>query len=47
MICAGEYSSGIASNIKDELKEDGPKIAEVFKRAFKKTAQKQKVRLKK
>lgn len=44
---AGEYSSGIASNIKDELKEDGPKIAEVFKRAFKKTAQKQKVRLKK
>ncbi len=44
---AGEYSSGIASNIKDELKEDGPKIVETFKRAFKKTAQKQKVRYKK
>lgn len=44
---AGEYSSGIASNVKNELKEDGPKIAETFKRAFKKTAQKQKVRLKK
>lgn len=44
---AGEYSSGIASNVKDELKEDGPKIVETFKRAFKKTAQRQKVRFKK
>lgn len=44
---AGEYASGIGSNLKDELKEDGPRLAETFKRAFKKTAQKQKVRLKK
>ena len=44
---AGEYASGISSNVKDELKEDGPKILETFKRAFKKTAQKQKVRLQK
>lgn len=44
---AGEYTKGISSNVKDELKEDGPKIMETFKRAFKKTAQKQKVRLKK
>ena len=44
---AGEYASGISSNVKAELKEDGPKIVETFKRAFKKTAQKQKVRFKK
>ena len=44
---AGEYASGISSNVKDEIKEDGPKIMETFKRAFKKTALKQKVRLQK
>lgn len=44
---AGEYASGIGTNLKDEIKEDGPTIVETFKRAFKKTAQKQKVRLKK
>jgi uncharacterized protein YoxC len=44
---AGEYASGISSNLKNELQEDGPKIWETFKRAFKKTAQKQKVRYKK
>ncbi len=41
---AGEYAGGISTNIKNELKEDGPKIVETFKRAFKKTAEKQKVR---
>lgn len=41
---AGEYAKGISSNAIDELKEDGPKIKEIFKRAFKKTVQKQKVR---
>lgn len=41
---AGEYAKGISSNVVDELKEDGPKIKETFKRAFKKTAQKQKAR---
>lgn len=44
---AGEYTSGISSNLKDEIKEDGPKIWETFKRATKKTAQKQKTRYKK
>lgn len=44
---AGEYASGISSNVKDEIKEDGPKIVETFKRAFKKTVQKQKVRFQK
>ncbi len=44
---AGEYTSGISKNVKDELKEDGPKLAETFKRAFKKTWGKQKVRYKK
>lgn len=44
---AGEYASGIATNFKEEIKEDGPKLVETFKRAFKKTAQKQKIRLKK
>lgn len=39
-----EYSKGIATNLKDEIKEDGPKIIKSFKRAFKKTVQKQKVR---
>ncbi|SHE89495.1 Uncharacterized protein YoxC, contains an MCP-like domain [Atopostipes suicloacalis DSM 15692] len=41
---AGEYTKGISSNIMDEVKEDGPQIIETFKRAFKKTAQKQKIR---
>ena len=41
---AGDYAKGISTNLKDELKEDGPKIVETFKRAFKKTAQKQKSR---
>lgn len=41
---AGEYASGISSNLKDEIKEDGPKVWETFKRALKKTSQKQKVR---
>lgn len=44
---AGEYASGIGNNLKKEIKEDGPKLYETFKRAFKKTAQKQKIRLKK
>lgn len=44
---AGEYASGISKNVKDELKEDGPKLTETFKRAFKKTWGKQKVRYKK
>lgn len=43
---AGEYSKGIAMNVKNEVQEDGPKMMEVFKRAFKKTAQKQKQRFK-
>ncbi len=41
---AGEYSKGIARNFKNEVKEEGPKIFDVFKRSFKKTAQKQKTR---
>lgn len=41
---AGEYSKGIAKNFKDEVKDDGPKIVKVFKRAFKKTINKQKKR---
>lgn len=41
---AGDYAKGISGNVKDELKEDGPKIKETFKRAFKKTAEKQKAR---
>lgn len=44
---APEYAKGISSNVTDEIKEDGPKIAETFKRAFKKTAQKQKLRYQK
>ncbi len=44
---AGEYATGISKNVKDELKEDGPKLAETFKRAIKKTAGKQKVRYQK
>lgn len=44
---AGEYASGISSNLKDEIKEDGPKVWETFKRAFKKTTQKQKIRYQK
>jgi len=41
---ASDYASGISSNLKDEIQEDGPKIWETFKRAFKKTAQKRKER---
>lgn len=44
---AGEYTKGISSNIINEVKEDGPQIIETFKRAFKKTAQKQKMRYQK
>jgi len=44
---AGEYTKGISSNVVNELKEDGTKIMETFKRAFKKTAQKQKYRYQK
>ena len=44
---AGEYGKGISSNVVDEVKEDGPKIAETFKRAFKKTVDKQKLRYQK
>lgn len=43
---AAGYSKGIARNIKDEVKEDGPKIFKSFKLALKKTAQKQKARFK-
>ncbi len=43
---ASEYTKGIATNLKDEIKEDGPKIVESFKRAFKKTIHKQKQRRK-
>lgn len=43
---AAEYSKGIASNIKEEIKEDGPKIMKSFKLAFKKTIEKQKARRK-
>lgn len=41
---AGDYASGISSNLKEELQEDGPKLAKTFKQAFKKTWGKQKVR---
>lgn len=44
---AGEYSSGIGKNLKNEIQEDGPKLMETFKRAFKKTKDKQKVRYQK
>lgn len=43
---AGEYSQGITKNLKNEIKEEGPKILESFKRAFKKTINKQKIRYK-
>lgn len=43
---AADYSKGIARNIKEEIKEDGPKIIKSFKLAFKKTAKKQKARFK-
>lgn len=42
----GEYSKGIAKNVKNEVQEDGPKMMKIFKRAFKKTVQKQKKRFK-
>ena len=35
---AGDYAKGISGNVRDEIKEDGPKIKETFKRAFKETA---------
>lgn len=41
---ATDYAKGISTNVKDEIKQDGPKIKETFKRAFKKTFQKQKAR---
>lgn len=41
---AGSYSKGIANNLKEEIKTDGPKIVKVFKRTFKKTYKKQKER---
>lgn len=41
---SSEFSKGIASNLKDEVKDEGPKIMKIFKRAFKKTIQKQKDR---
>ena len=41
---SGEYSKGIAQNVKREIKEDGPKVLDIFKRAFKKTIRKQKTR---
>ena len=44
---AGEYSSGISKNLKNEIQEDGPKLIETFKRAFRKTKNKQKVRYQK
>lgn len=43
---AAGYSKGIVKNIKEEVKEDGPKVLKSFKLAFKKTAQKQKGRFK-
>lgn len=42
----GEYSKGIAMNVKDEVQEEGPKMLKVFKRTFKKTVQKQRQRFK-
>lgn len=44
---AGEYTKGITTNVKNEIQEDGPKIVDTFKRAFKKTYQKQKLRYQK
>lgn len=44
---SGEYTKGISSNLKEEIKEDGPKITETFKRTFKKTFKKQKLRYQK
>lgn len=43
---AGEYSKGIATNIKEEVKEEGPKVIKSFKLAIKKTIKKQKARRK-
>lgn len=40
----GDYSKGIAQNTYTELKTDGPRLAETFKRAFKGTVEKQKER---
>lgn len=42
----GDYSKGIAMNAKNEIQKDGPKMFKIFKRAFKKTARKQKQRFK-
>lgn len=44
---AGEYSMGIGKNLKNEIQEDGPKLMETFKRAFKKTKDRQKIRYQK
>lgn len=44
---ATDYAKGISSNVIEEIKEDGPKIGKIFKRAFKKTYAKQKARFKK
>ncbi|MER2063861.1 MAG: DUF948 domain-containing protein [Alkalibacterium sp.] len=41
---SADYSKGIAQNTYSELKTDGPRLAETFKRAFKKTVDKQKQR---
>ncbi|WP_423190351.1 hypothetical protein ACO1PF_05655 [Alkalibacterium sp. f15] len=40
----GNYSKGIIENTYTELKTDGPRLAETFKRAFKRTVEKQKQR---
>ncbi|MDZ7835957.1 MAG: hypothetical protein U5K84_12170 [Alkalibacterium sp.] len=41
---SGEYSKGIAQNTYTEIKTDGPRLVETFKRAFKGTVEKQKHR---
>lgn len=40
-----DYAKGISSNLVEEVKEDGPKIRKIFKKAFKKTYAKQKIRI--
>lgn len=40
----GDYSKGIAQNTYTEIKTDGPRLAQTFKRAIKKTVEKQKKR---
>lgn len=41
---SSDYSKGIAQNAYTEIKTDGPRLAETFKRAFKGTVEKQKER---